>query len=271
MTKVEPLDRDRVMMMGRLASIAYCRDASLLKNWTCGRCAQERSFEPSEVVIDTEWDLVSFVGFHGELNAIVASFRGTDSGSLLNWVENMRAWRTDKMYPITGNPHALVHAGFEVLWSALKPRVMSAVEEVMRRHPSAATKFYGVGHSMGGALAQLCALDVKFAYNTSYVGVTTFGSPRVGNAVYADVFSRYINESWRFTHNRDVVPSVPLMLMGFHHVSREVWEVDVDIQGHAREWLMCDGSGEDPSCHNSAYCTSIADHMTYLGLPMFAG
>ncbi len=27
---------------------------------------------------------------------------------------------------------------------------------------------------------------------------------------------------WRFTHNRDMVPSVPIQLMGFRHVAQEV-------------------------------------------------
>jgi hypothetical protein len=27
---------------------------------------------------------------------------------------------------------------------------------------------------------------------------------------------------WRFTHNRDIVPSVPPGYMGFYHLSREV-------------------------------------------------
>lgn len=36
---------------------------------------------------------------------------------------------------------------------------------------------------------------------------------------------------------------------------------------------LCDKSGEDPACHNSVcylgLCTSIADHMTYLGGHMY--
>lgn len=31
-----------------------------------------------------------------------------------------------------------------------------------------------------------------------------------------------LQESYRVTHNRDIVPSVPLQIMGFHHVAREV-------------------------------------------------
>ncbi len=59
-------------------------------------------------------------------------------------------------------------------------------------------------------------------------------------------------------------------------VPRQVWEVDVEDASGAtteRKLLLCDATGEDPSCHNSAcylgLCTSIADHLTYLGLHMY--
>jgi hypothetical protein len=55
----------------------------------------------------------------------------------------------------------------------------------------------------------------------------------------------------------------------------QAWAVDVQLPGGIVEQkvLVCDGSGEDPSCHNSAcmlgLCTSIADHLTYIGLEMY--
>lgn len=64
-------------------------------------------------------------------------------------------------------------------------------------------------------------------------------------------------------------------VQGFHHVAREVWVVDVEGSGGGAEMklLMCDGSGEDPSCHDSAcylgLCTSVADHLNYLGVSMY--
>ena len=58
----------------------------------------------------------------------------------------------------------------------------------------------------------------------------------------------YVSESFRFTHNCDVVPSLPPQLIGFHHVAREVWLVDVTEYGDEldEKILMCDDSGEDP-------------------------
>lgn len=60
------------------------------------------------------------------------------------------------------------------------------------------------------------------------------------------------------------------------HVSREVWLVDVDSQRGLKQEriIVCDESGEDPTCHSSVchlgLCTSIADHLVYLSARMFA-
>jgi predicted lipase len=71
-------------------------------------------------------------------------------------------------------------------------------------------------------MATLCALDLRLNLRMPDVRVYTFGSPRVGNAVFARWFEDVVTVHWRFTHNRDIVPSVPPGYMGFHHVSREV-------------------------------------------------
>lgn len=103
-------------------------------------------------------------------------------------------------------------AGFYSLWaqSELLPGVSKAVAELLALHPAAS--LYSVGHSMGAAVAQLCALDMKFMYNISHVGCYTYGAPRVGNQAYQELFNSQIQESWRFTHGRDIVPSVPLQV-----------------------------------------------------------
>ena len=64
---------------------------------------------------DITWDLFAFAGYStaSEFNggAIVVAFRGTDSHSLYNWVENMRYWKTDYDIPYPGSEGALVHTG----------------------------------------------------------------------------------------------------------------------------------------------------------------
>ncbi|GLI65972.1 hypothetical protein VaNZ11_009658 [Volvox africanus] len=273
------LDVGEAFLAGQLASIAYCSHPDLLAAWNCSRCASLPGFMPYRIVYDSVWDLAAYTGYYAPWDAVVLSFRGTDSSNWGQWAENMRAWRTDHMYPVPDFPHALIHAGFYTLWtgSMLQTTFTQAVSDLMEAHPRA--RLVATGHSMGGALAQLAGLEFKLFYTATHTSVYTYGAPRVGNLAYQQLFNSFIDVSWRFTHNRDIVPSVPLQLMGFQHVAREVWEVDVEDPRYAgdggvdRKLLLCDASGEDPSCHNSAcylgLCTSIADHLEYLGLHMY--
>lgn len=213
-------------------------------------------------------------------------FRGTDSSSWYNWIENMRAWRTDATYPVPGAPKAMrIHSGFLILWnsSSMATTFKAAYANLLAAHPTGPT--FVVGHSMGGALAHLCALDLRAAFDPQDLRVFTFGSPRVGNGVFADFFDEHVAQSWRFTHGRDIVPSLPpATLLGFRHTAREVWLVDLEpgqggggggASGLDERIIMCDESGEDPTCHNSVchlgLCTSIADHLMYLDTTMYAG
>lgn len=272
------LDLDVATTLGHFTSVAYCTNASDIQAWNCTRCGRAPQFQPLLTHFDPVWDLLAYLGYSPTLNANVIAFRGTDSSSWSNWVENMRYWRTDRLYPVPNAPSAKIHSGFFMLWnsSSLGSTVTDAFQRLSAAHPD--VPLYVVGHSMGGALAQLCALDVKFMYDVPDVRVYTFGAPRIGDAVFQEFFNDYMNESWRFTHNRDMVPSVPLQLMGFHHVAQEVWLVDEEADANgsgnvATHVYVCDGTGEDASCHNSVchmgLCLSLADHLVYLGLPMF--
>jgi predicted lipase len=276
--KLAEFDPDKAQQLALLNSIAYCANLSDVAAWNCTRCSQIPGFQPHLVHFDESWDLLGYVGYWPALNAKVLVFRGTDSSSWYNWAENMRAWRTDATYPVPGAPKSLrIHSGFLILWnsSSLASTFHEAFGQLMQQHPSGPT--YVLGHSMGGALAQLAALDIKIMYKLPDVKVYTFGSPRVGNSVFEQFFASLMTESWRFTHGRDIVPSVPPQLFGFHHVSREVWLVDV-ASGDGiieQQLIVCDDSGEDPTCHNSAcrlgLCTSVADHLLYLGAHMYRG
>lgn len=322
-----PLDPDRARLFAELQSIAYCGDADAVRTWTCKRCRSIPGGFVTEVAhFDAAWDLSGYAGYLPALDAKVLVFRGTDSGSWANWVENMRAYRVDATYPLPGAPSGLrLHSGFWVMWngSSMAPTFTEAYRRLAAAHPRGPT--YVVGHSMGGALAHLCALDLRVVADPDDLRVVTFGAPRVGNAPFAEFFAAHVAEAWRFTHGRDIVPSLPPTLMGFHHASREVWLVDVDSRGRRRQqrglaagagagaddgsdgrleaetgivtvdaavdvdvadagggaadpderMVVCDDSGEDPTCHNAAcrlgLCTSVADHLVYLGAHMWAG
>ena len=53
------------------------------------------------------------------------------------------------------------------------------------------------------------------------VSTYTFGSPRVGNALFAAAYNAAVPDTWRVTNSKDYVPTVP-KLLGYTHVDHHV-------------------------------------------------
>eukprot|EP00268_Persea_americana_P020960 TRINITY_DN2099_c0_g1_i8.p2 TRINITY_DN2099_c0_g1~~TRINITY_DN2099_c0_g1_i8.p2 ORF type:complete len:101 (+),score=11.98 TRINITY_DN2099_c0_g1_i8:121-423(+) len=49
-----------------------------------------------------------------------------------------------------------------------------------------------------------------------------FGSPRVGNKRFAELYNEKVKDSWRIVNHRDIIPTVP-RLMGYCHVAQPVY------------------------------------------------
>lgn len=85
------------------------------------------------------------------------------------------------------------------------------------------------GHSLGGAMATICAYRCKTSWIPSIPQeLHTFGSPRVGDR-------RYVRHAevthYRWVHNNDVVTRVPPVWMGYRHCGHEVY---LDRKGRIR-------------------------------------
>lgn len=107
-----------------------------------------------------------------------------------------------------------VHRGFKKEVDDLWPRLEQALKENQK-------PLWFSGHSLGGAMATICAGRCKLAEIPSNPkGLFTFGSPRVGN-------NRYINfvqlPHYRWVNNNDIVARVPPAWMGYKHSGRELY------------------------------------------------
>jgi len=273
-------DLDLSLQIASLATVSYCQAPNIVA-WNCSRCLNIPDFDPDIAVYDASWDLQAYSGWLSSRDtgeeAMVVVFRGTDAHSIYNWAENLRATKTDFQLPYPGAEGAEVHSGFFRSYndSILREHVLESVKGMMKQHPGAA--LHVIGHSLGGAMASICAMEMRLSMGIEEVHVSTFGSPRVGNPVFHDLFKNVTGRSLRFTHNNDIVPSVPTLLMGFQHVRTELWEVELaydKTRPSLQLMIVCDGSGEDPDCHlgqcGYGICTSVYNHLHYLGLRMGA-
>jgi triacylglycerol lipase len=107
-----------------------------------------------------------------------------------------------------------VHRGFKREVDDLWPRLEQAL--VNNRLP-----VWFTGHSLGGAMATICASRCKLSHIESNPrSLYTFGSPRVGNGRYVN----YVHyEAYRWVNNNDLVARVPPWWLGYRHKGQEVY------------------------------------------------
>eukprot|EP00753_Platysulcus_tardus_P005574 PLAT13490.1.p1 GENE.PLAT13490.1~~PLAT13490.1.p1 ORF type:complete len:288 (-),score=78.17 PLAT13490.1:295-1128(-) len=249
-------DQNTGIEMVYYSGAAYC-DYNALANWTCAPCQQYLSnFNVVRVATDEGTNTQAFIGYDNE-KALV-SFRGTEPNSLKDWIDDLKFAKT-KPYP--NFPQASVHEGFFNAYMALRDQVLNALNEIMGQMgemPVAVT-----GHSLGAAMAALCAADLT-SNDYSIYYVYTFGQPRVGNLAFSQGYKAVLPNNWRVTHYEDVVPHLPPEDLGFHHTSTEIYYPEKVGMEHK----TCDGSGEDPTCADSHDGLSVWDHVHYLDIPI---
>jgi triacylglycerol lipase len=107
-----------------------------------------------------------------------------------------------------------VHRGFKCEVDDLWPRLEQALVNNTR-------PLWFTGHSLGGAMAAICAGRCKLSYIRSNPrALYTFGSPRIGTR-------RYVNhvhlEAFRWVNNNDIVPRLPPSWLGYRHKGQEVY------------------------------------------------
>jgi len=174
-------------------------------------------------------------------NSIFVCFRGTVT--LANWKVNMNLKQRphepmkdpewlEKMWrrPRLGAKVPKVHAGFQEAYRSLRGEVIEAVYKVKSEFEREASvlsnpRILCCGHSLGGALATLCAFDMRLELGLSEFEVSayTYGSPFVGNRPFARRYAAAVPHTFRVVNRFDGITNMPKSLIDhFEHVPRAV-------------------------------------------------
>jgi hypothetical protein len=259
----------------RIALLAYSAYCGLNVNsaWNCYWCDRV----PDVRFVDTFGDAAG-AGFgyvaidlsanaHGQ-RAINVVWRGTD-----NWV----GWLADGHVGQTALPWGTgqVHAGFLGAYGNASADMFAVVKHAMTMCPTCDVAVSG--HSLGAALAVLCASDLALRITDRRVSLWTYGGPRVGDPAFVQWFVSAVAAHANVTVRRhvwegDIVPHAPSRSpwIGpkYAHVPFEVYTPS----GNSN-WRVCDGSGEDPTCSDQLkfWQWSVVDHGFYFGVDILVG
>ncbi len=158
-----------------------------------------KSFRHAHAMI-VESSIFGFVA-RGATDILVA-IRGTQT--LMDWLSDF-----DLTLQLFNGVH--VHQGFALLYNQIKV----SIDQLLG---VAVIPTYVVGHSLGGALATLCAFDLA---HQRQVTLTTFASPRVGAVDFEVPFKQLITNYSRIVNVGDLVPQIPPPPI-YAHVGEEV-------------------------------------------------
>ena len=124
----------------------------------------------------------------------VLCFRG--SSRLRQWIMNFTAMPQEWAFAngTCGHSGAYVHAGFDILAKRIWPQLHEKLMSLPR-------PFIFTGHSLGGALATLAAVEEKPDL------LLTFGAPKVGNPLFYSLIGD--TPHFRLINSLDLVPHVP--------------------------------------------------------------
>lgn len=91
-------------------------------------------------------------------------------------------------------------------------------------------------HSLGAALTMLLIPDAKNHSSYDIPLFCSFGSPRVGDQTFVNMWDACGTESWRIVNHRDQVPQVPRTWMGYADIGGYV---EVDSGDKTKHTLSC--------------------------------
>lgn len=140
----------------------------------------------------------SMIGYvvSGE-NVTVVVFRGTDFNEVSDWLANLGRSAID-------TPHGAAHKGFYNAYQSMKSQVGAILDERDTTH------LWVTGHSLGGAIALVCAYDLVESDKRQLDGLITFGQPMVARQELANYLDTLLVGRYaRFVNRDDVVPKVP--------------------------------------------------------------
>ncbi|WP_367128757.1 hypothetical protein [Saccharothrix sp. HUAS TT1] len=150
--------------------------------------------------------------------------RGTEPKKMQDWLSDS----TTPPWPGPANK-GFVHYRFGAALQSIHPQVRDAIAEF---HDNDQTIWF-TGHSLGGALASLAALRLRFEEPGLLAdGVYTYGRPRVCDGTPAKAHDEaFAGRTHRFVNNNDIVPQLPVD-PPFRHVEKLHY---IDSNGELRD------------------------------------
>ncbi|KAI0380770.1 alpha/beta-hydrolase [Hypomontagnella monticulosa] len=257
---ISEADFNDIKFFAQYAGASYCNsEAPVGSVVTCAEdvCPDVTS-AGAKVVATFHGDLTDVQGFVSSDDTnklIVVSVKGSES--VRNWIADLTFLKSDCDLV----DDCRVHTGFLTGYNEIEDDLLAGVAAATAAQPS--YKIVFTGHSLGGAVSTVAA---GYARAKGYaVDLYTYGSPRVGNAEFADFITAQPGAEFRVTHLDDPVPRLPPLLIDYRHTSPEFWLSDGtsnQTEFSVADVKVCDGNA-NTDCNAGTSGLDIDAHLFY--------
>lgn len=108
-----------------------------------------------------------------------------------------------------------IHSGYLYKYLSLKDVLIEKINTIRNNNDIKEITFNG--HSSGGAIANIAALDISYLYKDIYINSITFGSPKIGNKYFVEEYNKNIKNSVRVVNNNDIIQYLPPFIYKHNH------------------------------------------------------
>ncbi len=186
-------------------------------------------FKNSEFIHRNEKTDTQFV-FKKVDNNYFISFAGTES--IRDIITDISIGKHCVAYNNT-NSNIRIHDGFYKAYLSVR----ESIHDLIMSHLQDGDRFFIGGHSLGGALALLCSLDIQYNYGADReIFTVTLGQPRTGNQAFKNSTNRRLKNYYRFVNGDDFAPKMPKL--GYAHagelihIGKKHWYKPFSIEDH---------------------------------------
>jgi len=220
---------DNALTLVKLARVAYQREEEIAQqfaSWGFSQFAFVTTPTPEEA-----YDTQAFIVANSDLIFVI--FRGSESRT--DWKNNLDFVLIQGYGGRVDEVQGRVHRGF----SRALDSVWEQVKQIIAQFQDQGQTLWFTGHSLGAALATLAVSRLVLAEDKPVGGLYTYGSPRVGDRVFAQNFNNQFKaQSFRFVNHIDIVTRLPPRQAGYSHVGTFLYFSDsVRITNDLYWWI----------------------------------
>jgi triacylglycerol lipase len=190
-------------------------------------------------------------------DTLVVVIRGSDD--LDDWLHNIQFLPTKPR----GEVGFSFHPGFLKAYCSIRDQLATIVSEKIE-----ARRFWLCGHSLGAAIATLCAIDIEHGKKIqAKPTLVTFGQPRVTNRAGAEwIDSKFSGRYIRIVNDNDIATRVPPEFLQYSHAGKAIRLYEHSYEsGFSSNFKTASGNDvyqasiEPPSISRAEYCQLLCE------------